>query len=274
MLVRLLTKADKETILEYLARNEVETSFLYANIVEFGVDNRKEIRRCADYYGYFEGEALKGILPFYNLGSCIPHYETDEAVLFFAELMKERDFEFLLGMYKIIKPLYNQIKDYKDIKSYDESFYFINKNFRPFILEGVRFLSTDELTYEKAAEFVLQARIKGFNQDAAIEDVKKSLMQRGKEEEYLFLEKEDKIVAQACIQTYTPRINQIGAVYTAEEERGKGYCKALVSEMCRRIIARGKAPTLSVKKKNTPAVRAYTALGFEHYDDYLIVRCK
>lgn len=274
LLVRLLTKADKETILEYLARNEVETSFLYANIVEFGVDNRKEIRRCADYYGYFEGEVLKGILPFYNLGSCIPHYETDEAVLFFAELMKERNFEFLLGMYKVIKPLYNQIKDYKDIKSYDESSYFINNNFRPFILEGVRFLSTNELTYEKAAEFVLQARIKGFNQDAAIEDVKKSLMQRGKEEEYLFLEKGDKIVAQACIQTYTPRINQIGSVYTAEEERGKGYCKALVSEMCRRIIARGKVPTLSVKKKNTPAVRAYTALGFEHYDDYLIVRCK
>lgn len=43
------------------------------------------------------------------------------------------------------------------------------------------------------------------------------------------------------------------------------------TEICRRIIAKGKLPTLSVKKHNIPAVRAYTALGFENYDDYLIV---
>ena len=80
------------------------------------------------------------------------------------------------------------------------------------------------------------------------------------------------MVAQAGIQTYTPKINQIGSVYTPEEERGKGYAKAIVSEICKRIIERGKMPTLMVNKDNTPAVRAYNALGFEHYDDYLIVK--
>jgi predicted GNAT family acetyltransferase len=44
--------------------------------------------------------------------------------------------------------------------------------------------------------------------------------------------------------------------------------------MCRRIIEKGKLPTLSVKKNNTPALRAYTSIGFENYDDYLIVRFK
>lgn len=109
-MIRLLTQSDKQIILEYIERNEIETSFLYANIVEFGVENRKDMGRCGDYYGLFDGEVLKGIIPFYNLGSCTPHYEVGEAVPLFAELIKQRKFDSLLGMHKIIKPLYEEIK--------------------------------------------------------------------------------------------------------------------------------------------------------------------
>ena len=273
-MIRLLTQTDKEEILEYLKRNEVETSFLYANVIEFGVDNDRDIRRCADYYGFFDGEILKGILPFYNLGSCIPHFEAIEAVPLFAEVMKERNFEFLLGMQSIIKPLYEQTKAYKEVLTYDESSYFTNRTLKPFILDGVNFIIARGVVSDNIVDFVLESRVKGFNQNATREDTKKSLLQRGEEEDYIFLEKDNRIVAQACVQTYTPKINQVGAVYTTEEERGKGYCKAIVSELCRRIIDKGKMPTLSVKKKNLPAVKAYTALGFKHYDDYLIVRYK
>jgi uncharacterized protein len=274
LMIKLLTQADKRIILEYLERNEIETSFLYANVMEFGVDNDPSKRRCADYYGFFQDNMLKGILPFYNLGSCIPHFEVEDAVPLFAEIMKERNFEFLLGMHKVIKPLYEEIKEYKEIQTYDESSYFINSSFKPFILDGVNFITSNGIVSDNMVDFLLEARIKGFDQTAEREDVKESLIQRGAEEEYIFLEKDSRIIAQACVQTYTPKINQIGAVYTTEEERGKGYCKAIVSEMCSRIIGRGKIPTLSVKKKNLPAVKAYTALGFQHYDDYLIVRYK
>jgi uncharacterized protein len=273
-MIKLLTQADKKIILEYLERNEIETSFLYANVMEFGVDNREDIRRCADYYGFFNEGVLKGILAFYNLGSCIPHYEIEEAVTLFAELMKGRKFEFLLGMYKVIKPLYEKIKDYKEVQSYDESSYFINKSFKPFILEGVNFIDANKAAGENVIDFIMDARIYGFKQNVTREDIEKTLMQRGKEEEFIVAEKDGKMVAQACVQTYTPKINQIGSVYTTEKERGKGYCKAVVSEICRRIIDKGKIPTLSVRKNNIPAVKAYSALGFEHYDDYLLVRCK
>jgi uncharacterized protein len=271
-MIRLLKDNDKKIIIEYLGRNEIDTSFLYANVMEFGIENRQDIRRCADYYGFFKEGALKGILPFYNLGSCIPHFEEDEAVPLFAELLKERKFEFLIGMQRIIKPLYEEIKDYKETRSYDESSYFINNKFKPFTLEEVNFLDANKAISEDVVGFILGARIYGFKQEATREDVRKTLIQRGEEEEYIIAEKHGKMTAQACVQTYTPKINQIGGVYTTEEERGKGYCKAVVSEMCRRIIAKGKVPTLSVRKNNTPAVKAYTALGFAHYDDYLLVR--
>lgn len=271
-MIRLLTQADKEIILEYLGRNEIETSFLYANVIEFGVDNDLSKRRCADYYGYFDDEILRGILPFYNLGSCIPHFEVDGAIPLFAAVMKERKFEFFMGMYKVIKPLYEEIKEYKETQAYDESSYFINRSLKPFILDGVNFIKSNE--DDNVVDFVIEARVKGFNQTVVREDIEKSLIQRGEEEEFIFLKKDGRIIAQACVQTYTPKINQIGAVYTTEQERGKGYCKVVVSEMCRRIIHKGKLPTLTVKNMNLPAVKAYTALGFEHYDDYLIVKFK
>lgn len=274
LMIRLLRQPDKQMIMEYLGRNEISTSFLYANIIEFGVENKPDMRRCADYYGFFEGEELKGILPFYNLGSCIPHYEAEAAVPLFAGIMKKRSFEFLLGMREIVKPLYDGIKAHKEILAYDESAYFTNKSFKPYVLDGINFIDARGAGNDAVVDFVINAREKGFNEIMTREDAIKSLVQRSEEEDFIIAEKDGKIVAQACIQTYTPGINQIGSVYTPEGERGKGYCKAVVSEICRRIIDKGKMPTLSVKKNNTPAVRAYNALGFEHYDDYLIVRCK
>lgn len=271
MMIRLLSQEDIERMLEYVTRNEFETSFLYANIIEFGIDNNPEMRRCADYYGFFEGEELKGILPFYNLGSCIPHFETDAAIPLFAELMSQRSLQYLMGMKKIIKPLYEEIKDSKETIEYDESSYYVNKSFKPFTHDGVNFIEATSVD-DEIVDFVLDARIKGFNQAVTREYIKKSLTQRAAEEDFIIAEKDGKMVAQACIQTYTPQICQIGGVYTVEEERGKGYAKAVVSEICRRIVARGKIPTLAVVKDNTPAVRAYNALGFRHHDDYLIVR--
>ncbi|SHI80146.1 GNAT family N-acetyltransferase [Lutispora thermophila] len=271
-MIKLLTQSDKEKVMSYIGRNEIETSFLYANVVEFGIDNNPDIRRCGDYYGFFEGEELRGILPFYNLGSCIPHYESHKAVPYFAEIMKKRDFQFLLGMKKVVKPLYEEIKDCRKVLEFDESSYFINKNFKPFTLGGVSFIDAAGSTDDKIVDFVLDGRIKGFNQEATREDILKTLSQRAKEEDFIIAQKDGKLVAQAGIQTYTPKVNQIGSVYTPEEERCKGYAKAVVSEICERITGRGKMPTLMVKKDNIPAVKAYNALGFEHYDDYLIIR--
>ena len=147
-MIRLLTQSDKEIVMNYIGRNEIETSFLYANVIEFGIDNNPEMRRCGDYYGFFDGEELRGILPFYNLGSCIPHYESVEAVPFFAEIMRKRDFKFLLGMRKDVMPLYEEIKNHKKIAEYSESSYFINKNFKPEELIGI--LHFDEVLSEKS----------------------------------------------------------------------------------------------------------------------------
>lgn len=270
-MIRLLTEKDKDEVLEYTERNHIETTFIIGNVISFGLDNNPNINRCAHYYGYFEKESLKGILPFYNLGSCIPHYESEAAIDEFSELMKSRSFNYLLGMQKIVEPLYNKLKNTKNPASISHNSYFINENFSPFKLEGVELVNAWELSLKEVEDFLNETVSSNFNALGAVENFPKLLSELGPDEDYIFLLKDGEVKAQALIQTYTSKINQIGGVYTRISERGKGYCKALISELCTRIASRYKLPTLTVRKNNTPAVRAYTSLGFKHYDDYLII---
>jgi uncharacterized protein len=271
MMIRLLNNKDKDMALEYLQRNYFETTFLAGNVETVGLENNKETRRCADYYGYFEGDALKGILAFYNLGSCIPHFEASEAIPEFAELMKQREFSIMLGMEKVTKPLHEAVGEAKVLAEYSESSYFVNRDNKPFAIYGITFVDADKAEEELAVKSIIHARKDGFHEEKSREEVLQTLKTRSGDEGYLLALDGDRVVALASIQAATPSINQIGSVYTWSEERGKGYCKAVVSELCRRIQERNKLPALFVKKNNVPAVKAYTALGFEHYDDYLMV---
>lgn len=273
-MIRLLNNNDRELIMEYLERNHIETTFLTGNVLSFGLENNKNIRRCADYFGYFKGENLKGILPFYNLGSCIPHYESKAAIPDFAELMKERKFNYLLGMEHIVKPLYEIIKEAKELETYSEDAYYINNNFKPFTLDGIQIIDGKELPIDDVEVFIKEAYKDGFRSVKTREEIEKMFIERSTDEDFLFLLKDGKIAAQANVQTYTEKINQVGGVFTLRSERGKGYCKTVVSEVCRRILQRGKVPTLMVRKNNTPAVKAYEALGFRYYCDYLIINFK
>jgi RimJ/RimL family protein N-acetyltransferase len=273
-MLKLLNNTHKPLVLAYLEKHHLEVTFLIGNVISFGLENDKSIRRCGDYYGYFEEEDLKGIIAFYNLGSCIPHYEDKNAIKEFSELMKNRNFETLLGMEHIVKPLFEEIKAVKTLNEYSEDSYYINSNFTPYTIEGLAFLDTKDAPIEKAAEFIKKAYEDGFGSIRSLDEIVQMLKERNKEEDFIFLIKDGAIKAQANVQTYTSSINQVGGVFTLSEERGKGYCKATVSEICRRIVERGKTPTLMVRKNNTPAVAAYQALGFRHYDDFLIISFK
>jgi len=271
-LLRALGEWDRSVIFDYLDRNEEEAAFLVGNILQFGIMNRGSIFRCGDYYGYFEENALKGIIVFYNMGSCVLHFESSGAVPYFSELMIMRSFSMILGMDRIVRPVFEIIRRYKSMKEFEECDYSVNSNFKPFKLEGYEFINVCGNSDNTILSFVRKAYLRGFGAERTIEGTRLLLSQRNAEEDFIILSKDNMLLAQACIQTFTRNTNQIGAVYTLEEERGKGYAKAVVSELCERIINRGKLPTLIVNKLNTPAINAYKALGFERHDDYLIIR--
>lgn len=271
-MLRQLNEWDRPVLFDYLQRNEEETAFLIGNALQCGIMNRSNILRCGDYFGYFEGNVLRGVIAFYNLGTCIPHYESAGAVPYFSRLMVMKSYGMLIGKDQIIRPLFEAIRHYKSLRELEECSYCVNNDFKPFKLEGVEFLDVSRDNDLNILSFVRKAYLRGFGAERTIESTRLLLSQRSEEEEFIILSKDNIMLAQACIQTFTDSTNQIGAVYTLEEERGKGYAKAVVSELCERIISKGKLPTLIVNKCNAPALNAYKALGFEHRDDYLIIR--
>lgn len=54
---------------------------------------------------------------------------------------------------------------------------------------------------------------------------------------------------------------EIGGVATLPEQRNKGFCKALISEMAFRILNNGKAAVLTTERTNIPMRAAARAIG-------------
>ena len=272
-MIRLLTGGDTPEVNAYLERNYMETAVISGNLARCGIDNDRMSRRAGDYYGYFSAGRLQGILVLFNLGSVVPHFETTAAIGSFVEIMRRRRFEVLVGMKRIVEPLCLALDTYKRVRDCEDSYYLVNYEKKPNPSTCLHQIAAVEaVDRSMALTFIVEAYRQGFkrrfNQELAI----KLIEDRGPEEALLFLLVNKVPVAQAIIQVVTGRINQIGGVYTSEHSRGKGYCKALVAELCQRIQCAGKIPTLMVRKDNSPAVRAYQAVGFTYYDEYVIVK--
>jgi ribosomal protein S18 acetylase RimI-like enzyme len=272
-MLKLLTRTDLPTVLAYLERHPLETTFLNGNLFSFGLENRTDDGRSGDYFGFYVGSELKGVIAFYNMGTCIPHYEAGTAIPEFASLLLKRQYKMLLGFRTLVDPLYQEIRCRKPFREYAESEYLTNHSCKAAICQEAVFRRASEIDSQVTAEFVLRAYQDGYGEEKNKLEVLRMFREHSGEEEFLFLISGGQIVAQAYLQTSTSKVAQIGGVYTAPEARGRGYCKAITSEFCRRITGQGKLPALIVRKDNIPAKRAYTSIGFNYYGDYVLIKC-
>jgi hypothetical protein len=72
---------------------------------------------------------------------------------------------------------------------------------------------------------------------------------------------ENGIISFAIPLSFREGETEIGAVATVPEQRNKGFCKALISEMAFRILDNGKAATLTTEQENLPMRAAAAAIG-------------
>ena len=61
----------------------------------------------------------------------------------------------------------------------------------------------------------------------------------------------------------------LGNIATRVEARGNGLAKAVTARVCRSLLDVVPIVGLNVESGNTPAIRCYEALGFEHAADYV-----
>lgn len=71
----------------------------------------------------------------------------------------------------------------------------------------------------------------------------------------------NEIVSFAIPLSFRDGETEIGGVATVPEQRNKGFCKALLSEMAFRILGNGKAVTLTTERMNLPMRAAAEAIG-------------
>ena len=78
-----------------------------------------------------------------------------------------------------------------------------------------------------------------------------------------FVRIEDGRIAAKCeLSAVTPEAAQIMGVWTAPDQRRRGFGRALMREVCGHLCRQGKAVTLFVNDFNKVAVRLYESLGF------------
>ena len=73
--------------------------------------------------------------------------------------------------------------------------------------------------------------------------------------------KENEIVSFAIPLSFRNGETEIGGVTTVPEQRNRGLCKALISEIAFRILSSGKAATLTTEQGNLPMRAAAAAIG-------------
>lgn len=89
--------------------------------------------------------------------------------------------------------------------------------------------------------------------------------------QFVFLaEREGRPVAKAGTNARGFTVDQIGGVFTVQEERGRGIAARVMRVLLDRIFEEKSAASLFVKKHNAPAVALYRRLGFRALEDYRI----
>ncbi len=79
---------------------------------------------------------------------------------------------------------------------------------------------------------------------------------------YLGIRCDGKLVAMAGERLKVPGYTEVSAVCTHPDRTGRGYAGILMTEVMRRIHARGEAPFLHVREDNARAIELYQRLGF------------
>lgn len=252
----------------FLNRFPEETLELTGRFEKYGLINTHLYKKEGDWYGAFDGDTLTGVFQFSNHRSFLCHYTQDEILKKVVLLRTIRQYnpKNLSGTQQCIEPIYRMIsKSVRDVR-HAECWQMFAAGSEPLPEDPLRdqLTFTDARQYDlnHAMDFLIEAEKAFGRKPRMTSDLKMRIMDREEQETYLFLLHQGAVVAQGMIEYHTSRYAQISAVYTARNQRGKGYGAALMQELMSRIRAMGIVPALIVEKRNTAALSLYEKLGF------------
>lgn len=265
---RLLLRNDIGRLTAYLMREETANTFMLGNLLYFGVEDDRRTFRCGEYWGYFNGGELAGVVAFFNNSQCMVYHTDGSVIRPMSQQIADSCVRLVLGSDRCVRPMAPMLRNIPG-RMVVRSQLFMERGASPLSIPPVL---PPALEFEDAKrrgnsravqDFIVRAMKDGFGYNVSRNTVKRLLREKTEFEPYLLLKAGDKYVAQAHIQSRTPDFCQIGGVCTLPEERRHGYGKAVVERLAGMIPQDGgRRACLVVNVENDSARRLYDSLGF------------
>jgi GNAT superfamily N-acetyltransferase len=227
------------------------------------------------YLAYSEGGKIKGLLLFNNLGlwrlaahGAVARGLAAEALSLWGAP------EILAGTEKEVEALLQEVEGLAGAVEHKEkemSLILCPEDFHP--IEGEAVLAAeDDLDDLVDLERELQLELLG---SCAAAWVIRSQMRMAVEEGAAALVRwEDDAVAKAAMEALTPKVDELGGVFTRTDYRLRGFASTACTLVCASSLAKGKKVRLETQRDNQVALRFYGRLGFRELWPHLAIRFK
>lgn len=263
---RLLKRCDTGRLTAFLMREETANTFILGNLLYFGVEDDRRYFRCGDYWGYFRGDDLVGVVAFFNNSQCMIYYTDESVARPMAEQVLDNPIRLILGSEKCMRGLAPIVRGKPGHMLARNQLFMQQRDFMPARVsyEGYEFEDArGMLNSRQVQDFIVRCMRDGFGYNITRGTAKRLLKEKTSFEPYLLMKSNGRYVAQAHVQARTPGYCQIGGVCTLPEDRRHGYAKAVVTRLMGMIPRDGgRRACLIVNDDNTAARRLYDSLGF------------
>jgi len=269
-----LNNSDIEQVIEFLNKEHISNAIILGHITKYGMENNPSIKRSGTYYGFYVDNNLRGVFAFINTGCLYLYFEDDKILnkIILLKTIKHHKPKNISGLENLVMPLWKRLEKTAKCLRFEECNYMVlNTNrFVPYYGKN-KIIDSKEYDFSKSLDFLIHVE-KAFDRNPnTVNDLKSKILNRDKEENYLFLIEDDKIVSQGLIQISSLQMSEIGGIFTLPPYRGRYFGKALISRLCEIILTRNKIPFLIVNKSNERGNNLYKSLGFQHFSDYLAI---
>lgn len=274
-----LTESDYDDVKKYIYTNFWQCIEIAKIFDKNGLKNNISDKNSGDYYGYLDDDSnLQGIFLFTNNKRFFLNFMDDNVTkkVDLLKAIKHYKPEYMSGVTdnvsKIWKMFEKTVKRYK----YNNSTYMVIDNERRFLDkfsadEDASIRSVNMIDAKANVNFLLEVEKEFKRNHLTINQLQDRIFKRLKSDEYLFVEIDNKVVAQAFVEDKINAFHQIGGVYTSPKYRGNSYGTNIVKELCKKIILSGNIPMLAVLVDNLAAISVYEKLLFNRKVDFTII---
>lgn len=262
-MLRELTAADQQLILDFAYQRELENMFVIGSF-EFSA-NPFEFNT---YLGYFEQDVMTGLGVDFGLWHDLTLNAQSTAVInaFVDEFVKRnRPLKYVVAFKQHALPTIERLKQHgiTPQKITEQTLYLLSQENFNDCSTGAEVPAT---TSDIEGIIRLGNIIEGHPPDRTVPDHERDRI--CPDYEWL-LKRDGEVIAKANVHGLSQHYAQVGGVMTHPAHQGKGFAKQTVSAICKQWFARGRQLTLFVNNDNLPAIRAYTRLGFEPIGEYI-----